>query len=526
MYKVMSAAEAVDLIHDGDTIGVNAFLALNNPEALHEALAEKIEKTGHPNNLQMYCTSGFGCWDENKFGDRLVKSGGVKSLVLGHIASMPAAMRMIAENKIEAYNLPLGILAHLQRASASRKTGIFSNIGVNLFVDPRVEGPGLNERSKDEWVKVMKDADGNETLFYRCPHFNIAFIRGTAADPHGNISFEKECLTVDALTLAQATRANGGKVIVQVEKLTDTFKRPRNVVVPGILVDAIVVYPQQKQILNSSYNPSLSGDIHVDPEDMDTWVKHLKLSGEKDEKALNISHAIIGARAAKELKEGDIVNIGIGIPENVCPAASKAGLLNKITMTVEAGGIGGLPAPGIAFGSTIGADAIFDISQQFDFYNSGGLDICFMGALEIDRYGNVNSHKLGNKVTGIGGFANITQSTQNVVFCANFTSGGLIASVDEDDTVTILQEGTYQKFVDQVSGISFSAKNAVEAGQNVLYVTERCVFRLTASGLELIELAKGIDLQRDILSQLTFPVSVSPDLKEMNFSGNIIHDEE
>ncbi len=523
MLKVMTAAEAIDLIKDGDLIGVNAFLALNNPEALHDALYEKFMSTGHPKNLSMYCTSGFGCWNENRAGDQYIKAGAVKTLILGHIASMPAAMKAIADNKVEAYNLPLGVMAHLQRASASRKSGIFSDIGMNLFVDPRVEGPALNEISKDKWVEVI-NVDGKDTLYYRCPKFDIAFIRGTAADPNGNISFEKECLTVDALTLAQATRANGGKVIVQVEKLTDVFKRPRNVVIPGILVDAIVLAPDQKQVPDSTYNPSLSGDIHVDPQDMDTWVKHLKLSGNRNEKTLNISHAIIGARAAKELKEDYIVNIGIGIPENVCPAASKSGLLSKITMTVEAGGIGGLPAPGIAFGATIGADAIFDISQQFDFYNSGGLNICFMGGLEVDKYGNVNSHKLGDKVTGIGGFANITQSTKNVVFCVNFTSGGLVAHVDDDDNVIIDKEGKHKKFVDKVNGISFSAKNAVASKQNVLYVTERCVFRLTEKGLMLTEVAKGIDIQRDILDMLDFDIEISDNIIEMDFSNNVIRD--
>lgn len=523
MIKVMTADEAINLIHDGDMIGVNAFLALNNPEKLHDALYEKFIATGHPKDLQMYCTSGFGFWDENRVGDRYIKAGAVKSLILGHIASMPVAMKMIAENKIEAYNLPLGVMAHLQRASASRKSGIFSDIGINLFVDPRVEGPGLNECSKDKWVEVI-NVDGKDTLYYHCPKFNIAFIRGTAADPNGNISFEKECLTVDALTLAQATRANGGKVIVQVERLTDTFKRPRNVVIPGILVDAIVLAPDQKQVPDSTYNPSLSGDIHVDPQDMDTWVKHLKLSGHRDEKTLNVSHAIIGARAAKELREDDIVNIGIGIPENVCHAASKSGLLSKITMTVEAGGIGGLPAPGIAFGATIGADAIFDVSQQFDFYNSGGLNICFMGGLEVDKEGNVNSHKLGDKVTGIGGFANITQSTKNVVFCVNFTSGGLLAHVDEEDNVVIDKEGRYKKFVDKVNGISFSAKNAVEAEQNVLYITERCVFRLTEKGLCLTEVAKGIDIQTQILDMLDFDIEIADNIIEMDFSNNVIKD--
>ena len=509
----MSPEDAVALVRDGDTIGINAFLSLVNPAELQQALARRYAQTGHPNNLELFCSSGFGSWDENACADPYIAAGAVRSIVAGHFMSMPAALRRITANEIEAYNMPLGVMTQMQRAAAGRRPGVFSKIGLNLFVDPRLEGPGLNARSKEEWVKLV-EVEGEEMLFYRAPKFDIAFIRGTSADPNGNIIFDKECVTVDALSLAQATKANGGKVIVQVESLSPSFTRPRNVIVPGVLVDVVVVCPDQRQVsAGSRYNPSLSGDIHVPPTHMDYWAGLLTLSGKRGEQK-NLSHQIIGARAARELHAGDVVNIGIGIPETVGPAAARMGLLNSLTLTVESGGIGGLPAPGIAFGATIGADVVTDMSQQFDFYDGGGLDICFMGGFEVGGDGSVNAHSLPGKPAGVGGFANITQSTGKVVFCVNFTAGGLQVAA-ENGKLRILQEGKVRKFVPRVHSVSFSSVNAHHTGQEVLYITERCVFRLGKDGLELCEVAPGIDVQRDILDLLDFPVAVSGQLREM-----------
>ncbi len=516
MYKIMSAEDAVELIQDGDTIGLNAFLPLVNPEALHSALGKRIRETGHPNNLELFCSSGFGGWNEKMYADQYIETGAVRSVVAGHFGSMPLITKAVQQGKIEGYNMPLGVMAHMQRAAASRQNRHLSKIGLNLFVDPRVEGPGLNDISKDEWVRVTQ-VEGETMLSYRTPQFNIAFIRGTSADPNGNISFEKECVTVDALTLAQATKANGGKVIVQVERLSHQFNRPRNVIVPGVLVDVIVVCPGQKQVIDGDYNPSLSGDVHVPPAHMNYWVDQLTLSGKRKNKEKNLSHLIIGARAAQELHCGNVVNIGIGIPENAGPAAAKLGILNNIFLTVEAGGIGGLPAPGIAFGATIGADVVVDMSQQFDYYDGGGLDICLMGGFEVDQAGNVNAHKLPGRIAGIGGFANITQSTRNIVFCVNFSTDGLDVEV-KDGALNIKTEGRVRKFVNKVNSVSFSAINAHASHQNVLYITERCVFKLGENGLELCEIVKGVDLQKDILSLLSFPVKVSDTLKVLDIS--------
>jgi len=306
---------------------------------------------------------------------------------------------------------------------------------------------------------------------------------------------------VDALAVAQAAKRNGGKVIVQAERVSHMFSRPRSVIVPGILVDAVVICETQDG--HTEYNPTLSGDIHVPSTHMDYFVN--KLSTTKKQKADTGDRTadVIGERAARELRPGQIVNIGIGIPEMVGKYASKRGILKDVAITVEAGGVGGLPAPGIAFGATIGADMICDMATQFDFYDGGGLDVCFLGGLEADRHGNVNAHKLEGGYSGIGGFANITHATKIIVFCMSFTTKGLVTKTD-GGRVVIEREGAVPKFKNEIAAISFSAKNALKRGQKVLYVTERCVFELTENGLHLKEVYDGIDAQTQIEDKLDF----------------------
>jgi len=309
---------------------------------------------------------------------------------------------------------------------------------------------------------------------------------------------------VDALSLAQATKRNGGKVIVEVEKVSHVFSRPRYVIVPGILVDYVVVCENPIEIVE--YNPALSGDIHVPASQMDYYINKLssnKRDAAKKSEAEDHTAGIIGERAASELRAGQIVNLGIGFPEMVGINASKIGILKDITITVEAGGIGGLPAPGFAFGATIGADIITDMATQFDFYDGGGLDICFLGGLEADKEGNVNAHKLEGSYAGIGGFANITHATKTIVFCMSFTTKGLLTT-NENGKIQIKREGSIIKFKKKVSAISFSGKNAINRGQRVLYITERCVFELTEKGLKLKEVFPGIDEKRQIRDMLDF----------------------
>jgi len=329
----------------------------------------------------------------------------------------------------------------------------------------------------------------------------VAFIRGTTVDPNGNISFEREYLTVDALAMAQATKRNGGKVFVQVERVSHVFARPRNVIVPGILVDAVVVCEDTTD--SGEYNPTLSGDMHVPATHMDYFANKLITTKSRRRVTGDQTADIIGERAAHELRPGQIVNIGIGIPETVGKYASRLGILKDISITVEAGGVGGLPAPGVAFGATIGADMICDMATQFDFYDGGGLDICFLGGLEVDAEGNVNAHKLAGGYSGIGGFANITFATKTIVFCMSFTTKGLVTA-KENGEARIVHEGAVKKFKKEISAISFSGKNAIKRGQRVLYVTERCVFELTEKGLRLREVYDGIDEVLQIRGMLDF----------------------
>ena len=500
MFQIISAKEAVEYIKDGDCIAVNSFLALSNPEALQDALYDRFINTGSPKNLQVFCSGGLGAWDEDRYTDRSVKAGAIKKVIASHYNSMPATVKAALENKVEAYCLPLGLLSHSIRAAASGKDWILSEVGVGIFSDPRIDSCALNDISKDEIVKIVS-MEGKYYLLFYTPKIDIAFIKGTTVDPNGNISFEKEYLTVDALSMAQATKRNGGKVIVQVEKVSHMFSRPRNVIIPGILVDYIVVCENPPEVI--PYNPALSGDVHVPSSQMNYYVARIAANKYEKPDTGDRTADIIGERAARELKPNQIVNIGIGFPENVGKYASKMGILKDICITVEAGGIGGLPAPGIAFGATIGADMICDQATQFDFYDGGGLDICFLGGLEVDRAGNLNVHKLKGSFAGIGGFANITHATKTIIFCMSFSTKGLIA-LKEGDKVQIKQEGSIKKFKKEINAISFSAKNAIARKQNVLYVTERCVFQLTPKGLKLMEVYPGIDEKTQIRDLLDF----------------------
>ena len=503
MFRIISDREAANLIKDGDCIAINSFLALSNPEALHNALYDRFAETGSPKDLRLFCAAGFGVWDENRFADRYIKAGAVSEIVAGHYNSTPAAIKKALAGEIEAYCLPLGVLSHSIRTAAAGRDWLLSDVGVGIYCDPRVDTCALNDRSKKELVAVL-EIEGKEYLRYQTPKIDIALIKGTTVDPNGNISFEREYLTVDALAMAQATKRNGGKVIVQVERVSHVFARPRSVIVPGILVDAVLVH--ESPTVTEEYNPALSGDIHVPATHMDYFINKLSTTKNRRIESGDQTADIIGERAARELRPGHIVNIGIGIPEMVGVYASKMGILKDIAITVEAGGVGGLPAPGVAFGATIGADMICDMATQFDFYDGGGLDICFLGGLEADLQGNVNVHKLAGGYAGIGGFANITHATKTIVFCMSFNTKGLVTT-KENGEIHIKQEGSIPKFKRKISAISFSGRNAIRRGQRVLYVTERCVFELTEMGLLLREVYAGIDEAHQICGMLDFELS-------------------
>ena len=421
-----------------------------------------------PRHLTVISSAGFGVWDEERNAEGYIREGAVDRLICGHFGAMLSTKKLVLEDRFEAYNLPLGCISHAIRAQASGLPGALSKVGLDIFVDPRKEGPGINRISIDDsLVKYVDDM----------------FMSG------------------DALSICQAVKANRGKVIVQVDRLVDTPSRPRNAIIPGCLVDAIVLAePEEK---NEAY-AALTGSFEIPYEDWSKWNEKIDTVSSMQSKNSAVGN-IIGRRAAKELRVDDIVNIGIGLPEMVSKFTRKSGMLDMVTLTVESGGIGGFPVSGKVFGAMIGASSVYDMANQFDLYDNGGLDICFMGALEVDKEGNVNSHRGPGAFSGIGGFANITAKTPTVVFCLTFNTKGLEVS-QKQNMVTIQKEGSIPKFVDKVRSVSFSAKRAIANGQKVLYVTERCVFRLTPKGLKLVEVYPGIDVEKDILSRLPFEV--------------------
>ena len=509
MYEIMTADEAMDLIKDGDVIALNSFLGIDNPIELHEALYKKYKTTGSPKKLTIISSAGFGAWDEDKAAEGYIRDGAVDKIICGHFGAMYSTKRLVQEDRFEAYNLPLGCISHAIRAQAGGIPGALSKVGLDIFVDPRIEGPAINNISKDDTLVKYVELDGEEFLYYKLTRMNVAIIKGTAADRKGNISFEDMYTAGDALSICQAVKANGGKVIVQVDRLVVKPSRPHNTIIPGCLVDAIVeIKPEPR---HAAYE-SLTGSFEIPYSQWQDWAEMLA-ARTKTKSNVNISAEIIGKRAALELKEDDIVNIGVGIPETITKYARENGILDKITLTVEAGGVGGFPASGKVFGAVIGADSIYDMANQFDLYNHGGLDICFMGAMEVDRFGNVNAHKGPGAFAGVGGFANITAKTSTVVFCFTFDTKGL--NVEENDgKVLIKKEGEISKFVNDVSSISFSAKRAKANGQRVIYITERCVFELVEKGLKLIEVYPGIDIEKDVLKKLPFKVEVDELLVE------------
>lgn len=503
MYEIMSADEAIRLIRDGDCICVNSFVGIENPVALHEALFDRYQRMQSPRHLTIVSSAGFGVWDENRNAEGYIREGAVDRLICGHFGAMMSTKKLVLEDRFEAYNLPLGCISHAIRAQAGGLPGALSKVGLDIFVDPRMEGPGINRISIDDSLVKHVEVDGEEFLYYKLPKLTVALIKGTAADRKGNISFDDMFMSGDALSICQAVKANHGKVIVQVDRLVNTPSRPRNAIIPGCLVDAIVVTEPEER--NEAYT-ALTGSFEIPYEEWNMWNEKIDTVSSKASKNNTVGN-IIGRRAAMELRLDDIVNIGIGIPEMVSRHARKNGMLDMVTLTVESGGIGGFPVSGEAFGAMIGAASVYDMANQFDLYDNGGLDVCFMGALEVDGQGNVNAHRGPGAFAGIGGFANITAKTPTVVFCLTFNTKGLEVS-QKKGVVTIEKEGTIPKFVEEVKSISFSAKRAIANGQKVLYVTERCVFRLTPKGLKLIEAFPGVDAEKDILSHLPFEVEL------------------
>ncbi|MCG7497297.1 3-oxoacid CoA-transferase [Vibrio sp. Of7-15] len=489
--QVLTAEQAAEWVQDGAEIFLGGFIGSVVAESLARATAERFIATGHPKNLSVVFAAGQGN-GTGKAANHFAHPGMLKRVIGGHWGLVPELQKMALANQIEAYNLPQGVISHLLRDSAAGKPGTLSHVGLGTFVDPRFEGGKINEVSREDIVSVM-EIEGTEYLFYKKLNVDVAFLRGTTADENGNITMEDECLIVENLAAAQAVKNNGGKVIVQVKQLAKNGELdPHAVKIPGILVDAVVIAHGSKehmQTFGESYNESYVGIGDRD--------EHQHVQRELDDKK------VIARRAAMFLQKGAILNLGIGAPEVISNVAEEEGVLDQLVLTVEPGGIGGAPAGGLSFGASAFPEAIISQDQQFDFYDGGGLDQAFLGLAECDEAGNINVSRFGDSICGCGGFINITQNAKQVFFCGTFTAGEQNIEVI-DGRLVIHKDGDRCKFIEQVQQITFSGKVALERNKPVFYITERAVFKLTEKGLTLIEIAPGVDLERDILAKMSF----------------------
>jgi propionate CoA-transferase len=499
--QVLTADQAAALLQDGDTVligGSGSGHAV--PEALIEAVERRFLAEGRPRAITSLHPVGIG--DRSSRGvSRFGHLGLLKRIVCGTIVDSPSVSALAQENLIEAYTLPQGVLSQLMRETAAGRPGLLTHVGLHTFVDPRISGGKQSTLCSDDLVEHV-EFQGREWLFYKPFDIQVAFLRGTTADQDGNISMEEEPIFGEMLSMAQATRRCGGIVIAQVKRMAERNTLPgKSVKIPGMLVDVVVVEPEQSQTYQTHYDPAFAGELRIP---LDSFPK-LPLDDRK----------IIARRCAMELVPGAICNVGSGVCTGIGIVAAEEGVLGHVVLTNEQGLIGGAPANGLDAGAARNYTALVDQPYQFDFYDGGGLDLAFLSAVEVDATGSVNISRFAGRIIGIGGFVNISQNARKMIFGGTLTAGGLKVTAG-DGRLTIVSEGRHRKFVRSLEQISYSGPYARERRQETLFVTERAVFRSSEEGLELIEIAPGVDLERDVLAQMEFRPIVSSTLKIMD----------
>ncbi|WP_185646535.1 acyl CoA:acetate/3-ketoacid CoA transferase [Burkholderia sp. Bp9143] len=503
-------AAAASLIRDDDVVTVSSSSGLGCPDAMLAAIGARFDAEAHPRNLTLLHPIAAGDMYGIKGVDHIAKRGLIGAIVAGSFPSGPSSLpmpdiwRMVVDNQIRAYNLPSGVMFDMHRDAAAKRPGVLTKVGLDTFVDPDRQGGAMNSLSEAEPIVEKVNFVGEEWLYFPNIVPRIAIVRATTADEQGNLSYEHEGALLGGRDQALAVRNNGGIVIAQVKRVVKAGSLgTQRVHIPCNLVDYVVVDPDQKQTTQVQYDPEISGEIRV-PE---SAFEVAEWNAEK----------VIARRAAMELANGDAVNLGFGISANVPRILLEEGLNGSTTWVIEQGAVGGMPLLGFAFGCSANADAIMPSPSQFIYFQGGGFDMSLLSFLQIDRFGNVNVSRLLSKpylTAGCGGFIDITTHAQRIVFSGFFTAGAKLHV--GDGRLQILQEGKSRKFVGDVDHVTFSGRMAFERGQEVLYVTERCVLKLTDEGLEVIEIAPGVDLNRDVLEQADFPLRVASDLKTMD----------
>lgn len=503
--EFISAKEVAKKIKNNSVVATGGFVGIGVAEEILTEIENYYLENKRPTNLTLIYAAGQGD-GKDKGLNHLAHEGMVSKVIGGHWGLAPKLGTLALENKIQGYNLPQGVISHMFRDIASGKKGTISKIGIGTFVDPQLQGGKVNEVTTEEIVKDIS-IEGERYLYFKAPSkIDFAILRGTLSDEDGNISLEKEALTLESLALAMATRNSGGKIAVQVEKKVKNGSiNPKLVGIPSIFVDYVVVCSDAKyhhQTFGTEYD--------------ETFVNSSILVNDLKKKSALDERKIIARRCAMFLSKDDkILNYGIGMPERIAEVLKDGNQEHLFTPTVEPGAIGGTPAGGLSFGASVTPQAIIDQPYQFDFYDGGGLDVAFLGLAQCDSSGDINVSKFGPKIAGCGGFINISQNAKKVVFCGTFTAGGLEIEI-KDDQIKIITEGKNKKFIKKVEQITFSSKTANLNNQPVYYVTERAVFKLSKDGLELIEIAPGIDLEKDVLKNMEFKPIISPELKLMD----------